>query len=217
VAAGLAILVALAAVTSFRLARADLPYSYSGRLERQLAPVVTHSLHKPTTYLVRWDDPAYLGGLGFGLILDLERRGYHVGADPRFSTAVEPRRVLCPGQYDAVIEVVSGDTTIAKWRATPGYRLIGSADVRSPAQRRAYTRDLKALQANLAARGQRLSMDQVTQDINFLLLDTKQPKVISQLAARLVTLGVPSAAFLAQPAPKAPPVPHDPLDEPCWK
>ena len=31
-----------------------------------------------------------------------------VGAKPRYSAAVEPHRVMCPGHYDAVLTVVVG-------------------------------------------------------------------------------------------------------------
>ncbi|MCU1452361.1 MAG: hypothetical protein JWN46_507 [Acidimicrobiales bacterium] len=215
--AALVVLVGLAALTSVRLARAPLPYDYTGRLERTLAPATAARLDRGRRYLITWDDPAYLGGLGFGLLLDLERRGFQVGAEARFSTAVEPRRVRCPGSYDAVLTVVTSESHLAVWRAKPGVRQIAAADIRTPAAKAAYARDFTALQAELARRGTRYDASQLDGVINFLLLDSKQPKVISRLASRLVLAGVPSAVFLTDPAPNPGPVPRDALDEPCWK
>ncbi|MCU1353488.1 MAG: hypothetical protein JWM05_2697, partial [Acidimicrobiales bacterium] len=67
----LAVLVALAGITAVRFVRAPIPYAATGRLERTLAPATAAHLDRTRRYLVTWDDPAYLGGLGFGLLLDL--------------------------------------------------------------------------------------------------------------------------------------------------
>ena len=36
-------------------------------------------------YLIRWYDPATLGGVPFGDLLELEKRGFHVGVDAQSS------------------------------------------------------------------------------------------------------------------------------------
>jgi hypothetical protein len=208
-------LVALAAVMSVRIARQDIPYGQSDRAERALAPAVAARLDRSKTYLVRWDDPAYLGGIGFGLILDLERRGFDVGADPRFDAAVEPRRVLCPGEADAVITVVTGPRTIAGYDERPGYRRIASADPRGDTA--SYDATFARLLAAWRAAGHHDDADALERKLNFIVLDPSQPRAILDLAADLVLGGVPTAAYLQDPAPPEPPVPHDPLTEPCWK
>ncbi|HEX2575011.1 MAG TPA: hypothetical protein VHK88_01595, partial [Aquihabitans sp.] len=88
-ALALVALVGLSAFTAQRIVRQQIPYDQSWRMERVLAPRVADQLDPDRSYLVTWDDPAYLGGLGFGLVLELERRGFTVGAEPRFSAAVE--------------------------------------------------------------------------------------------------------------------------------
>lgn len=212
---GLAALLGLAAVMSIRLARQDIPYGQSGRAERELAPAVAAKLDRSKTYLIRWDDPAYLGGIGFGLILDLERRGFDVGADPRFDAAVEPHRVLCPGDADAVITVVTGPRTIATYDARPGYRRIASADPRRDAA--SYDATFARLLAAWRTAGHDDTADALERKLNFIVLDPSQPRAILDLAADLVLGGVPTAAYLQDPAPAEPPVPHDALSEPCWK
>ncbi|MFN8017788.1 MAG: hypothetical protein U0P45_06665 [Acidimicrobiales bacterium] len=215
--AGLAVvaLVLLSGVTAARISRQEIPYDQSWRAEQVLAPAVAAKLDPSKRYLVRWDDPAYLGGLGFGLILDLERRGFDVGADPRFSAAVEPQRVMCPGDHDAVITVVTSEGTIAAYQAKPGYRQIASVDPRQdPAQ---WQRDFDALLDALHEEGNDISATDLERNMNLLLLAPNTSPKVRELAGRVVLAGVPSAVFLQDPAPVEPPVPHDPLDEPCWK
>jgi hypothetical protein len=210
------VLVAGSAVMSVRLARQDIPYGQSGRAERALAPAVAAKLDRSKTYLIRWDDPAYLGGIGFGLVLDLERRGFDVGADPRFDAAVEPRRVLCPGQADAVVTVVTGPHTIAAYDHLAGYRRIAYADPRASAA--AYDRTFaRLLTAWRAAGHQGDDADALERKLNLIVLDPAQPRPILDLAADLVLGGVPSAAYLQDPAPPEPPVARNALNEPCWK
>ena len=82
------VLVAVVALTRVRLATGPTPYRYSSRIEAELSPQLA-TLPKDRRYLVRWDDPVYLGGLGFGVLLDLERRGYDVGVEPEYATGAE--------------------------------------------------------------------------------------------------------------------------------
>lgn len=216
-AAGSVVLVALVVLTSVRFVRAEIPYDQSWRMERILSPATAAHLDKNRRYLITWDDPAYLGGLGFGLLLDLERRGFHVGAEARFSAAVEPHRVMCPGRYDAVLTVVSTDSKLAEYRAKPGVRQIAYADIRTPAQRATYRHDQAELIRLLGAQGKHFTPATLDDVLNLLLLNTHQTSEVQRLAGQMVLTGVPSAVFLTQPAPPAGPVSHDPLDEPCWK
>ena len=207
-------LLILSVFTSQRLVNQQIPYDQSWRMERVLSRQLVPHLDPSKRYLVTWDDPAYLGGLGFGLILDLERRGFTVGAEPRFSTAVEPRRVLCPGEYDAVLTTVTGRAALAKWDATTGAERVASVDLR--ASTKGYDRAMAELKTALAADGRLLTSAEIEQQMNLLVLDPAQPQAVADAASRLVLGGVPSAIYLQDPAP--PTLPLDPgnaLQEPC--
>ena len=65
---------------SHNCCKAQPPWISAGPVARALDP--------KERYQVRWDDPAYLGGIGFGLVLELERRGFDVGGEPQFSAAL---------------------------------------------------------------------------------------------------------------------------------
>ena len=83
-------------------------------------------------YLVSWTDPISIGTQGFGLLSELERRGFHVGAEPAHGPGVTPHRVLEPGQFTGVIHFSVGDD-INVWRAKPGARQVAYVDLRLPA------------------------------------------------------------------------------------
>ena len=69
-----------------------------------------------------------------------------------------------------------------------------------------------AMMAMVAATG---TPAELTAQINLLVLNSAEPRDINRRAARLVTLGVPSAVFLADPAPAELPLPRTALNEPC--
>jgi hypothetical protein len=208
-------LLVLSAVMSVRLARQEIPYVESWQSEQVLASKVTAQLDPKRRYLVRWDDPTYLGGLGFGLILELERRGFTVGGEPQFDAAIEPRRVMCPGNYNAVLTVVTGARNTATYEQKSGYRKLASVDLRKdPA---AWDEQYGQLVDLLARHGRPTTADALERRFRLLLFTPGLPKDAVDLIAKLVLDGVPSAVFVQDPAPAEPPVAHTPLNEPCWK
>jgi hypothetical protein len=208
-------LLVLSAATSVRLARQEIPFDQSWRSEQVLAPKVAAQLDSKRRYLVRWEDPAYLGGLGSGLILDLERRGFSVGGDPQFDAAIEPWRVLCPGGYDAVLTVVTGARGIAAYERKAGYRKLALVDPRKDPK--AWDEQYGQLVDLLVRHGRPTTPDGLERTLSLLFLAPGLPKDAAYLAAKLVLDGVPSAVFVQDPAPTEPPVAQTPLNEPCWK
>lgn len=193
-------LVVASLITSVRVAGQEIPFDQSWRTEQVLAPAVAGRLDPDQRYLVRWDDQVYLGGIGFGLLLDLERRGFSVGADPERSAAVEPHRVLCPGEYDDIITVVTGPGVIKQYRDRSGYRLVATADPRRDVE--AYDRTLSELQRVLADAGQPQTKLQVERSLTKLFFSEETPPAAIALVRTLVEGGTPSAAFVHRPKPE---------------
>jgi hypothetical protein len=193
----LGLVLVLGVVTSVRLVGQDIPYGNSWRTERELARAATAEVDLDRSYLVRWEDPVYLGGLAFGLILDLERHGATVGADPTYSAAVEPHRVMCPGDYDAVLTVVTGTGAIETWQARPDAREVAMADIRTDAARAEGERDRQRL-AQLLGVDDPAAVDGL---LSTLVLDPSQPAEVLDLAGSLVDAGVPTAVFETAPDP----------------
>jgi len=198
--AGLAVvgLVLLSGVTAVRISRQEIPYDQSWRSEQALAPAVAAELDPGTRYLVTWDDPAYLGGLGFGLILDLERRGFTVGAQPQYDAAVEPQRVMCTGDFDQVITVVTGEHNIERYRERDGLTELAATDPRQdPAAWNATADELvDVLNAAKGPDEEPDTRESLEQKMNLLLLAPGQTQQVVDLASDLVLGGVPSAVFL---------------------
>ncbi|MCB0970978.1 MAG: hypothetical protein KDA97_05600 [Acidimicrobiales bacterium] len=188
------VLVALAVVMSVRLVGQEIPYDQSWRAEQAIAPKVADQLEPDQTYLVTWDDPAYLGGIGFGLILDLERRGFDVGAEPQRDAAVEPHRVLCPGDFDATILVATGEQTIARYQRDDDLIEIASSDPREDLESWQAAFD-ELLELRRAANPEETPQS-LERSLNLLLLAPGQPDEVVDLASEVVLGGVPSAVFL---------------------
>ena len=66
-------------------------------------------------YLVTFGDTAFLGSQAFGLMNELERRGFQVGAIAGYAGPVTPHRVLPTQDATAVIHLSVG-TDIASWQ-----------------------------------------------------------------------------------------------------
>lgn len=215
-AVGAVVLVLLSGVTAVRLARQDIPYDQSSRSVAGLAPTVADQLDPDLRYQIRWDDPAYLGGLGFGLLLELERRGFDVGGEAKFSAAIEPQRVACPGEYDALLTVVTGAGRLAEWRAKPDAVELAATDPREdPAAWQRSFDELLTIQRE--RNGPDYSAADLESQYNGLLLSGDQPQEVVDLAADLVLGGVPSAVFVQDPAPSDVLDPADARNDPCFR
>jgi hypothetical protein len=113
------------------------------------------------TYLVTWDSTA-----GWGLLNELERRGYHAGASRALEVTVTAHRVLDEAEATARIEVASG-VWIDRWRALPDATEVAFVDPRTPAQQTRYNELRASVIATLRANGLSAAADKVAGD-NFL-------------------------------------------------
>lgn len=154
-------------------------------------------------YLVRWQDPAGLGGVGFGMVLELERRGYDVGVDEQYSAAAEPHRVRDEADVDAVIWVMSGETAIDRATEMPGAEVVATADPRTPAERARY--DALAERAasrleevGLAAQGE--SVRTGGNLLGILLANPDLPDDIVTDITDMIVLFLPTEVIVTPPA-----------------
>jgi hypothetical protein len=138
------------------------------------------------TIVVSWSDPVSLGGPGFSLVLELERRGYDVGATEGYRLSVRDHRVVKPDEADAEIHVAFGVGAVDVARTHPGAREIAFVDPRSDAQRQEY-RELRAqVIADLEAAGLDDAIPEVDQ--NMFALATR-PDLPRSAAGPLFIMG----------------------------
>ena len=128
-------IVGLSAVATVQFAdRAQVTGLQDSDMVRELATPVQRVLNPNQVYLMRWHDPVGLGAVPFGLVLELERRGYTVGVDAQFSAAALPHRVVPEARAAALIWVVLGGR-IADFRRDESFTEVVKVDLRTEQQR----------------------------------------------------------------------------------
>ncbi|MEO6988115.1 MAG: hypothetical protein ABI239_05640 [Aquihabitans sp.] len=156
VLAGVAVL-AVSLSFSYDAAQIDPPDTRYSNTVRALSGPTRTELDPDLRYLVSWVDPDALGGNGFGMLLELDRHGFDVGAIAPFSAAVEPHRVRYLEEVDAVVTVVSGDDNIAELQAMaktdPTIEELAYDDHRSTSQASRYHELEAEVLASLRATG----------------------------------------------------------------
>lgn len=102
-------------------------------------------------YLVTWRDPIYLASQGYGLMVELERRGFDTYATEQAEGAVPGHRVAA--EADLVVHVVVTDEAIEATRELPGAVLVAEVDPYSPDERARYEERAEALVGDLERAG----------------------------------------------------------------
>lgn len=167
----------------------------NSELVAALVPELLPHLDPDGRYLVRWSDTVSLDATGVGVLLELERRGVHVGADPHLAAAVLPHRVLAEADATAVLQVLVGDVD-----PEPGAVEVAGADARTPAERARVDRIAAEADALLLAAG----LDELTpvtgRHVIASLVDPRLPEAVRPLLLELLDLGLPAVAYLVEPA-----------------
>jgi hypothetical protein len=149
-------------------------------------------------YLVFWQDSVFIGAQGYGLVNELERRGFEVGVHETWRVPVTPQRVFPEGTYDAEVHLVSG-AYIDEWRERPGYVEVVDFDVRSDAERQRF----EQLRTDVIARFGELGRADLVPEIDINLfgasLDADLPDDVVADLAEMLLLAEPIAIFLAPP------------------
>ncbi len=160
-----------------------------------LVPEVVAALDLEDRYLVSWDDAIHLGGHGYGMVVELERRGVRVAVSDGLATQFGRHRRVAAGPIDAELVVATG-LAIDRWAAVPGSVELARADTRTSAERSAAADVRAELLDVLRAAG---LVDLVpTLDDNLLAVafDPRLPTTARNIIDRLDRLGAPAAVFL---------------------
>ena len=133
----------VAVAGSVASAGADLPYRSDSRLVANLGAQLAPSLDREAVYLLRWHDPASLGGTGFGFVLEMEKRGDTLKVDPWAKATVRPYRSLADERdADAVLWFVVGAENIERFSQRGDAEMLAEYDPRS-ADERAESNELR--------------------------------------------------------------------------
>jgi hypothetical protein len=149
-------------------------------------------------YLVTWFDPVSIGAQGFGLLNELERRGFDVGARKIFVAGVRSHRLLDPADAAAEVHLAVG-SEIETWRTRPGARQVAYVDPRSRAERAEFDRLRREAIRGLQAAGLATLVPSVDSSLFTTILDSRVPEGPRKLMTRMRELGLPTAVFVAPP------------------
>ena len=192
-------LVAVSLSFSYDAARVDPPDQRYSDTVGALSGPTRAALDPGLRYLVKWVDPDALGGNGFGMLLELDRHGFDVGAIAPFSAAVEPHRVRSLADVDAVVTVVSGDDNIAELRARavndPTIEALAYDDHRTPAQAARYHELEGEVLASLRASGRDDLASSLSASIWTALIDPDVTEADFDRLSEMLSIGQATAVF----------------------
>lgn len=204
IAVAVAVTVGSSALLTARAADAVVPADRLSTTIGAVLPPTVRALEAGTngatghrgTYLVTWSDAFYFGSQGYGVLSELERRGYHVGALDPWHVPVTPQRVLAPSQATAQVHFATG-RTIDEWRAKPGAVEVAYFDPRTPAEHAEFDRLRARVRDELTRDGLSDDLDLVDGNLFGATLDTRVPAATRKRMERMLYLGQPGAMFIA--------------------
>ncbi len=152
------------------------------------------------TYTVVWNDAASFGSQGFGLVSELERRGFDAGTPGLWRVPITEQRVVDIEDADVVVLFATG-AYLDQWRDQPLAIEVATVEPRSATQRREFDQLRTELLDGLAA----LPIDTVRRDalveaVDFNLFsvqtDPAVPIELQRTVDRMLKLGQETAVFL---------------------
>jgi len=148
-------------------------------------------------FVVTWNDAHYIGSQGYGLVNELERRGWTVGVPDTWRIPVTRQRVIPDDRATRELRFASG-RYLTELRASgePGVTVLARFDPRTPAERVQYAADRRALIASLRARGLDDRVAQVDETLFTVSLEPTLTAREKVLVARMLRLGQPVGVLL---------------------
>ncbi|WP_436795915.1 ArnT family glycosyltransferase [Actinospongicola halichondriae] len=146
-------------------------------------------------YLVAWDDPVHIGSQGYGLLSELERRGFDVRAEPRLRVPATPHRSTGSDGAAARVVLATG-VALDRWDARDDAVRVAVVDDRTPDE----LRELEQLRSEVRAELEEKGLDELVPwmdtQLFALSVDTRLSVDAQARLARMLRIGVPTAVYL---------------------
>jgi hypothetical protein len=171
------------------------------RLSRSLNAVLDDTaaaLDPDGVYAVVWNDAYYFGSQGYGLISELERRGFDARAYETYRVPVTPHRITDPASATGEVVFATG-INVAAWRDREEAEEIAFFEPRSPDERAEFDALHDDVVAELTAAGLDDVVPLVDTNLFGASLDARVPVETERKMARMLVLGQETAVFLAPP------------------
>ena len=149
-------------------------------------------------YLVTWSDALHIGSQGFGLLSELERRGFNAYVEPSRRVPATAHRVLDPSLATARVHLATG-IYVERWRAVPDAVELASIDPRSAAERAEQAELRASVIATLRDLGLTGLVMQVDDNLFGAAIDRRVPEATQQQMGRMLEIGGPLSIFVLPP------------------
>jgi hypothetical protein len=150
-------------------------------------------------YLVTWlPDAQAIGAAGFGLLNELDRRGFDVRAEEAFRPGATRYHVIDARTPTLEVHLATGPD-IANWRRDSRFSQVASFDPRSDAERAEFDRLHADVAGDLRRAGLGDLVAQIDDNLFMLALATRVPVSTRTLISHMLDLGMPMAVFIGPP------------------
>lgn len=149
-------------------------------------------------YLITWSDALHIGSQGFGLLSELERRGFDAHVEPGRHVPATAHRVLDPSSATARVHLATG-IYVERWRAVPDAVEVASIDPRSAAERAEQDELRASVIATLGKLGLSDLIQQVDDNLFGAAIDRRVPELTQQQMGRMLEIGGPLSIFVLPP------------------
>jgi hypothetical protein len=147
-------------------------------------------------YLLTWTDGIHIGAPGFGMLNELERRGYDdVGVLAAYGPGAVDHRVLQIADATAEIHISFGPD-IPVWDEMPGAERLASVDLRTDEQRARAERARRDVLDAIERAGRDELVELVDTAPFMLWLDDRLPPEAKDPLAEMNEFGQPAAVYL---------------------
>jgi hypothetical protein len=150
-------------------------------------------------YLVTWlPDPQAIGSAGFGLLNELDRRGFDVRADNAFRPGATRDHVIGAAAPSLEVHLATGPD-ISRWRHDSRFMQVASFDPRSAAARVRYDALHAQVVGDLRREGHGALVGQVDSNLFMLAIAPNVPASTRTLMSQVLQIGMPMAVFIGPP------------------
>lgn len=146
-------------------------------------------------YLLTWTDGVNLGSTGYGLLAELERRGYDIGVIEAHEAGARPHRVMPIADATAEVHISLGPD-IPVWEQKPGAEQVVYVDLRTDEQIAEYERARVEAIELLERQGRDELVSMVDAAPFQLYFDESLPQETRDVVQVLADLGQPAAVFV---------------------
>jgi hypothetical protein len=198
------IVVLFSGLFTFEAASVEFPAPRLSKMLSVLVPPTADALEQHSVpgggrdgrYLVTFRDPVDFGATSYGLVNELDRRGFPIGVLEALGPSATRFRVMDPASATGVVHLAIGPDDIATWQAKPGVREVARTEPRTPKERAEYARLRGQVIDEVNAAGLSDLVRTVDDNLFGLSMSNRVREPTRLKLVRMTNLGLPAAVFI---------------------